>query len=376
MNQTIPYDGMELIRLFDKSRSLSERIEQTHDIIFERYPDVVRVSFVIYDHDTDLLKTYIDSTKVGQAFKSYEYKLTNSASLTYLAKTGSVRVIDGIEEKIPAGNEHTRWLLDQKYVSSLTIPVYAVESLIGFLFFDSTKAGSFTKSVQRDLLLFSNFFVMCVTSEITITKLLISTAKSSKSIAQLRDFETGRHLMRMSMYSQSIARHLASAYGLTDEFIHNLYMFAPLHDIGKIGIPDEILLKPGPLDQNERQIMNGHVEKGIQILSEILNSYELRGLPDSEMMINIVKYHHEFLDGSGYPQGAKGDQIPLEGRIIQVADIFDALTSTRPYKKKWSYQQALDELESMVNAGKLDSACVDVIRQNPEEFKAIAEIQD
>lgn len=376
MKNKIPHGEMELINLFDKSKSLSERIAHTHDIILERYPDVVRISFAIYDHETDLLKTYIDSTKTGEPLQHYQYKLSDSDSLSRLAESGSVRVINGIDDKFSPDEEHSKWLLDQKYLSSLTIPVFAIENLIGFLFFDSTKNGAFSGKVQRDLLLYSNFFVMCVTSEITVTKLLVSTAKSSKSIAQLRDFETGKHLKRMSMYSQAIARHLASTYGLTDEFIHNLYLFAPLHDIGKIGIPDEILLKPGSFDEDERRIMQGHVEKGVQILEEILNSYELKGLPDSEMMINIIKYHHEFLDGSGYPEGASGDQIPVEGRIIQVADIFDALSSNRPYKRKWSYDAALEELEKMANAGKLDKACVQVIRDNPEEFKAIAALQD
>ena len=99
-------------------------------------------------------------------------------------------------------------------------------------------------------------------------------------------------------------------------------------------------------------------------------------MPDTEMMIDIVKYHHEFLDGSGYPQGVKGEQIPIAGRIIQVADIYDALTSARPYKKKWSHEEALEELETMAKRGKIDSDCVRVISENPEEFKSISSIQD
>ena len=198
---------IDLIGLFDESNTLTERIQHTHDLIFERYPAIVRVAFAVYDKETDLLKTYINSTKAGVAIELYEYKLSDSKSLSQLAKTGRIRVIDGIKEKIPPTRTHSRWLLEQEYVSSLTIPVFAAQRLIGFLFFDSTQAGAFSKSVQRDLLLYSNFVVMSVTSEITSAKLLLATAQASKSITLARDFETGKHLQRMSMYAQSIGRH-------------------------------------------------------------------------------------------------------------------------------------------------------------------------
>jgi len=271
-NSCVDDGDIDLINLFDESHTLTERIKHTHDLIFERYSTIVRIAFAVYDKETDFLKTYINSTKAGVAIDGYEYKLSDSKSLALLAKTGRIRVIDGINEKIHPTREHSRWLLDQKYVSSLTIPVFAAQRLIGFLFFDATEAGAFTKSVQRDLLLYSNFIVMSVSSEITSTRLLLLTANASKAIASVRDFETGKHLQRMSLYAQYIARHLSQSHGLSDELIINLYLFAPLHDIGKIQIPDEILLKPGRLEPEERRIMEGHVEKGCQILKDILSN--------------------------------------------------------------------------------------------------------
>jgi HD-GYP domain-containing protein (c-di-GMP phosphodiesterase class II) len=155
-----------------------------------------------------------------------------------------------------------------------------------------------------------------------------------------------------------IAQGVASHYQLDDDTIEHIYLFAPLHDIGKIGIPDHILLKPGPLTPEERLFMQSHVGKGVQILDKVLGDFGLENLPDSQLMQQIVACHHEFLDGSGYPQGLAGDAVPVAARIVTVADIFDALSSQRPYKPTWSIEQALAELQRMAALGKLDPLCV------------------
>lgn len=126
---------------------------------------------------------------------------------------------------------------------------------------------------------------------------------------------------------------MAPVYGQTGEFVANVHRFAPLHDIGKISIPDSILLKPGRLDASERKIMETHVEKGVNVIDRMISDFGLHELPESSILKNIVRCHHEYLDGSGYPAGLGGEAIPLEARIVTVADIFDALTFRRPYKK-------------------------------------------
>lgn len=153
--------------------------------------------------------------------------------------------------------------------------------------------------------------------------------------AEYRDNETGLHSVRMSHYS----RILALAAGFSSHFADELFYAAPMHDIGKIGTPDAILLSPGKLNQDEWKIMQQHVHIGAEILGE-------HDSPLLQMARVIALGHHERFDGTGYPYGLVGEAIPVEARIIAIADVFDALTSVRPYKKAWPVEEAVALLQS------------------------------
>lgn len=151
--------------------------------------------------------------------------------------------------------------------------------------------------------------------------------------AEYRDPETGAHILRMAHYSELIAREL----GLSPEDQKLLLDAAPMHDIGKVGILDKILLKPGRLERDEFEVMKEHAMYGWELL---------RGSASKVLMAGaeIAKGHHEKFDGSGYPQGLSGEDIPIFSRIVAVADVFDALTSDRPYKRAWDLEAAVDFL--------------------------------
>lgn len=177
--------------------------------------------------------------------------------------------------------------------------------------------------------------------------------------AEYKDNETGLHVIRMSHFS----RILGLAAGMTEAEADDLLHAAPMHDVGKIGIPDSILQKPGPLDADEWKIMQSHATIG----AEIIGQHE-RGVLALARAIALT--HHEKWDGSGYPNGLAGEQIPLVGRICAIADVFDALTSVRPYKKAWTEEEAVDFM--VRQKGKhFDPALVDLFVTQLPAIRAI-----
>ena len=178
--------------------------------------------------------------------------------------------------------------------------------------------------------------------------------------AEYRDNETGNHIIRMSQY----ARFIALAYGLSAEEAETIMNAAPMHDIGKLGIPDSILLKPGKLDAAEWEVMQTHVQIGANILSSDTPSNLMKTAHE------MALHHHEKWDGSGYPNALKNTQISIAGRICALADVFDALVSERPYKKAWEVDTAIEWIESQ--SGKhFDPQLTSLIRQVMPEILPI-----
>jgi len=170
--------------------------------------------------------------------------------------------------------------------------------------------------------------------------------------AEYRDNDTGQHVVRMSLYAYTLALTL----GMSEAVAEDLLNAAPMHDIGKIGIPDHILGKPGPLTAEEWETMRKHPRIGADIIGEHTNSM-------LTMAREIALSHHEKWDGSGYPEGLAGEAIPMSARIVAVADVFDALTSRRPYKPAWSVEDALNYIREQ-SGRHFDPALVDALNRS------------
>ncbi len=177
--------------------------------------------------------------------------------------------------------------------------------------------------------------------------------------AEYKDPETASHVARVAKYSKLLARE----YGLSQKEQDIIFYAAPFHDLGKVGIEDKILLKPGKLDEDEFKIMKTHAQIGYEILKDSKSEYLQAGAV-------IALTHHEKWDGSGYPNALTSENIHVFGRIVSIADVFDALTSFRPYKKAWSFEEALKYLDD--KSGKdFDPKMVEIFKNKIDEVKEI-----
>jgi putative two-component system response regulator len=191
-------------------------------------------------------------------------------------------------------------------------------------------------------------------------------------LAERRDQETGQHLERVSRYCELIARAMRAAGcepGVLDErFVEDIYRCAPMHDIGKVGIPDSILLKNDRLNGEEWRIMKTHTEIGAATLRAVIATHGSQSF--LRMSMEIAWCHHEKWDGTGYPRGLSGREIPLAARILALADVYDALTSARPYKDPWPHARALDWIRER-GGSHFDPDAVAAFLEHAEEADAI-----
>ncbi len=351
------YFRQDALEFLNRRGSLRDKLVAAHATVQKRVPFIARIALTLYDPETRILKTYMHSSGEDNPLENYQTLIDNAPSLKEILDRGQPRVINSMVTYEDAQKVHHHRLGRQGYAASYTMPMFNEGIFFGFIFFNSYEKDAFDENVLEFLDLHGHIIALMVINELSSIRTLTAAVKTTGHITHHRDPETGSHLDRMSRYSRLIAEALADKYQLDDDYIEHIFMFSPLHDIGKIAIPDRILLKPGKLTEAEMTVMRTHAAKGKEIIDEILSNFGLAHIDHANVLRNIAVFHHETINGSGYPAGKQGDEIPLEARIVAVADIFDALTSRRPYKEAWSNEDACAALMGM--AGKeLDKDCV------------------
>jgi HD-GYP domain-containing protein (c-di-GMP phosphodiesterase class II) len=360
----------DVLEALNKHSSLRDRLVAAHKSVSETFPFIVRIAIAIYDPETNILKTYLHSSGDDNPLDHYQALLDDAPSLKSMLEEGLPRVINNMLTFEDGENEHTIRIGRQGYAASYTLPMFNNGDFFGFIFFNSDEKDVFTENVLRHIDIYGHIISLMVINELTSIHTLTAALKTTGSITHVRDPETGSHLDRMSRYSRLIANELADKYNLNDTYIEHVFMFSALHDIGKISIPDNILLKPDSLDDGETVIMQTHARKGREMIDDLLQNFGLENIEYIDVLRNIAEFHHEAVNGGGYPTGISGDEIPLEARIVAVADVFDALTSRRPYKEAWTNEAAIQALKELAGE-KLDQDCVNALLDNMEQVEKI-----
>jgi len=355
----------------DQLNTLVGSLGELHEQLREMAPlnALTRIAVAVYDAQTDLLRTFIHSSGQKTPLSHYVAKLADVPSLREIAESGLPRVVNDISFYNP-DSQHSKKVLEGGYRSSYTLPLLQSGELKGFLFFNAVELDFFNPLRLSLLWPYAQVAAFLAMSELDRIHVIQAAVSTVRQISRERDEETGAHLERMSRYTRLIAEDMAVSHCLSDEYIEFLFQFAPLHDIGKVGVPDNILLKPGTFTPEELERMRTHVSKGSDIITMMTEHFSSYRIPHMGMLFNVVSYHHENWDGTGYPHGMKGEEIPLEARITAVADVFDALTSERPYKHAWSNQQAFDFLEANIGI-KFYEPCVRAMLDNKPRIEEI-----
>ncbi len=346
-----------LINLIEDMNSHSSFTDSL-DYINRTFSRIIPYNYIgiaILDDTKKLLRASYgvsDGTVNGMPDKivGHAWRITET-SLGRLIETGETRIINDLEKYCEGRpiKTYNQIILEAGIKSSITLPLKVSHNPVGIIFFSSTQKDVYKEEHINFLKTLVNSIAVSFNQNIFINDLVLSSILALAKLAEARDEDTGEHLDRMKQYSRLIAELLFEngVYPgeITPEYFDQIERFSPLHDIGKVGIRDGILLKPGKLTEEEYEEMKQHTLYGARVLRAAEENIARRGRHLFGLGIEIAEGHHEKWDGSGYPAGKKGLEIPLSARIVALADVFDALTSKRPYKEAFSFDLSMSIIE-------------------------------
>lgn len=271
----------------------------------------------------------------------------SETSLERIVTDGTPRIINDLENYTKNKEApYNKILLESGVKSSITLPLKVNDKPIGIIFFSNVEKNVYKEEHIEFLTTLANSIAISLNKNIFIDEMLYSTLLALTKMAEARDEDTADHLDRMTEYSVKITEILLKDNIYSDEitvsFMRGIERFSPMHDIGKVGVKDGILLKPGKLTEDEYEEMKKHVTYGVEVLRTAESNIAKQNYSMFKMGIEIVEGHHEWWNGAGYPYKKSGYDIPLSARIVAVADVFDALTSKRPYKKAFGFEESFD----------------------------------
>jgi len=333
LNKDVSFDGI----LHYIYSSFSEFIPYSHIGIALLHDDekILEASYGISDPALNELPKRLAGIKAE----------ISKTSLQNIIINGTPRVINDLEKYTKNNDAEYNIVLKEAGIkSSITLPLKINQKPVGIIFFSSIYKNTYKQEHIAFLEILSDSISISLNKNIFIDELLYSTLLALAKMAEARDEDTGDHLDRMKRYSTKIAGFLLEDHiyddVITVNFIKDIERFSPMHDIGKVGIRDGILLKPGQLTDEEFTEMKKHTAYGAEVLRIAEGNIKKQSYNMFKMGIEITENHHEKWNGTGYPNKKSGSNIPLSARIVAVADVLDALTSKRPYKRAFPFEES------------------------------------
>ena len=372
-----------------------DEIFKNLNITLRRIIPFNRLTLAMIDESTGTVVTKLVESDREMLLKPGDAYPLEDSSLKKVTESKEFLLIRDTEEYLfgHPDSKGARMLLEEGMRSSMVLPLIINNVTRGFLIFASATpnffreehisflksvSGQISFSIQRgellsELELHSKSLEQLVkVRSFEILKTQKTTIFALSKLAETRDADTGEHLERMRKYSVLIAQILKYSGHedeISNQYLRDLYDSSILHDIGKVGIPDSILMKPGPLTPEEFEMIKLHPVIGYNALKTA--SGELGEDSFLKMAMDITLYHHERWDGLGYPHGLKGVEIPLSARIVAIGDVYDALTTKRPYKDAYPQEVALEIMKE--ESGRYDPALFKIFLDNEAEFNRIRE---
>ncbi|WP_456372756.1 HD-GYP domain-containing protein [Thiolapillus sp.] len=342
-------------------QGLSEQLKTIYQRISRQYPFLSCIGVAATDKGNSSLQLYASSCgSISSGKIPPTFKLEGSNQTPLVVEDMSI--FAGADD-----SSHPPAL----FQSGLTLPLIANDHTLGYTFFTATEKDCFTPEIIQQMSIYSRVIARLLASEKRTTENLRTAVAGILQLNNVNEAESPAHLRRVAEYSKLIATECAAAHDLDARWIDHLVMFAPLHDIGKVFIPESILLSPDRLTNEEFEQVKTHTLKGRDIIDHMITSFGYQDeLHYTNMLRNIILHHHEAMDGSGYPYGLKGEEIPLEARIVAVADVLDALLTRRSYKEAWSMQRTMETMQELAGP-RLDPEFVEILTRDPDELVQI-----
>jgi len=363
----------EINQMFNQDEDTSVHLDFLYNVVINSYQGLSRLS-VILIKDNQASNYFVrDRLAADCNGELFTQKVNQDGGIPKMIKSKSARIVNDLSNLTL--NARTLFLLSNGHRSSFTYPLIFKGNTIAMVFFNASELDFFAKhSIQKDMHFLSTIIHSLMVRQVEKNQFVDISLAIALDMGHAKDPETKGHLNRMERYSSKLAYLLGDNKGISHEFIRRIESYAAFHDIGKYKIPDAILFSRAIFTPEEREIMNRHCAHGVDIINDVLGYFpvNMRYVEEYRFLKNIILYHHEHFNGNGYPMGLTGDAIPLEARIVMVADVFDALLSKRLYKQAWHIDDVVTYMKD--NSGTMfDPDCIHALVSNLPEFIEIYE---